>query len=533
MRTHFGQMIAMKLRAAKKTRIKLPARLRNSRWLWPSNAERKYQSLIREAIQGFAEALYPSAEVIAQRWGAKAHDGAGDDLAGLNDEIERLSAKFFGSDLAGKIADVGNEMDVFAGDQFNRFSDLAIGQRWDPMDSKSKQAVRDWSLNNYKLVQSLPAEHVRRLNQIITDGVQNGRIWTDIAKDVRGIGDGLTRQKAQLIARDQLGKLNGALEKAKMQDAGIDYYTWCATLDDRTRDGHAAMDGMVCRYDDDTVYSDDGGNTWKKRTAQMPKGIPGFEIQCRCTAAPFMDPLFKEAAEEVDMEFDPDPVARQGVNVPTETRMLLESSMQKIEKIVEMSNTPYPDIPFKKLTQDIHSEKVLSLAKSNPGLVEKGVKAGYEYMRDSSAFNAPLRSGVASLEVKEKAADLADLIMANRIDYKIFLCRGISHGSWSVGDVIENDGFSSFSSDEQNAVTMTKGKKPKYLLRWIADAGEDVAPLCVGIDGVSVEFNTKEREFLGVPEMDFEVVGMKTHPSDPELVILDVRRSYERKNKRQ
>ena len=530
MKTHFGQMVAMKLRTAKKTRVRPPSRIRGFRWAWPSNAERKYQALISEAIRGFSEELYPHAEAIAQRWGARIQDGAGDDLSGLRDEVDRLSAKFFGNDLAGKIADVGNELDMFNGEQFNRFSELAIGQRWDPMDAKSKQSVRDWGQNNYTLVKSLPAEHVKRLNQIITDGVQNGRLWTDIAKDVRGIGEGLTRQKAQLIARDQIGKLNGALTRSKQQDSGIDYYEWGASMDDRTRDGHAAMNGMICRYDDDTVYSDDSGNTWKKRSSTMAKGIPGFEIQCRCTAYPFFDIMFKEAAEEVDKEYEPIPV--ESPNISSETRSILEQRTRDIEKIVEMSNTPYPEVPFDKITQDIHAKKIQELAKANPAQIERSVKAGREYMDNSTVFNTPLREGTASAEIKEKAKDLTRIIMKNRIDYKVSLSRGLSHGIWNIGDVIDNDGFTSFSSDELHAVNMTKGKKPKYLLRWVADAGQEIAPLCIGMEGLGVQFNVKEREFIGIPGMDFKVVGMKEHPFEKGLVILDVRRDYARENRR-
>ena len=64
-------------------------------------------------------------------------------------------------------------------------------------------------------------------------------------------------------------------------------YTWVSMIDGVTRDEHRSLNGMVCRWNDDTVYSDDGGRTWRKRTGDMFVGQPGQDYNCRCTAVPF------------------------------------------------------------------------------------------------------------------------------------------------------------------------------------------------------------------------------------------------------
>jgi SPP1 gp7 family putative phage head morphogenesis protein len=519
----FGQMVAMKFRHAKTTKVRMPmARMRGLKWQWPYNAERSYAAMIDKAMRGFAQALYPSLEQIAKRWATESRDSAGDDLEGLRGEVDRLSAQFFGSDLAGQISDVSRQMDLFGREQFNKFSDLAIGQRWDAHNSKAATAVGDWAKNNYTLVKSLSVEHVKRVNQILTDGVQQGKAWTDIAKEVQAVGPTISKQKSQLIARDQIGKLNSALTASRQQEAGLECYVWQATMDDRTRDSHAEMDGLVCRWDDRSVYSTDEGLTWVSRTTTMPKAHPGEEIQCRCTAAPHMETLFRKAALEVDKEFE-NPMIERRQEISPAIAEGLERRVRELEQIVEMSNTPYPGIPYNEVTQARHAPKIRALDKTQPDLVRNGSKAGMEYMQNSSAFNKSLREGMAGPEVLEKSKSLTKLIMANRIDYKLSLSRGISYGNWTVGDVIKNKGFTSFSSDELHAISMTKGKKPKYLLRWVAESGASVAPLCIDADGDNVQFNTREREFLGIPGMDFAVVGMKVHPFIEGLLILDVR----------
>lgn len=46
---------------------------------------------------------------------------------------------------------------------------------------------------------------------------------------------------------------------------------------------------MLCKYSDPTVYSDDGGKTWKKRsTIGAFIGKPGEDYQCRCLALPYV-----------------------------------------------------------------------------------------------------------------------------------------------------------------------------------------------------------------------------------------------------
>ena len=49
------------------------------------------------------------------------------------------------------------------------------------------------------------------------------------------------------------------------------------------------MQGLLCKWADPNVYSDDKGKTWKARTAEMPHNHPGDDIMCRCRAAPFID----------------------------------------------------------------------------------------------------------------------------------------------------------------------------------------------------------------------------------------------------
>lgn len=113
----------------------------------------------------------------------------------------------------------------------------------------------------------------------------------------------ISDNKSKVIARDQTAKMNCSLAALRQKEVGIDKYIWETSGDRRVvgtpgglytkindkHKNHYAMSGLVCRWDDPTVYSDDKGKTWKKRTAEMPHNHPGDDIQCRCRAAPYID----------------------------------------------------------------------------------------------------------------------------------------------------------------------------------------------------------------------------------------------------
>lgn len=85
---------------------------------------------------------------------------------------------------------------------------------------------------------------------------------------------GVTRSRAKLIARDQVGKAQSAVIEARQRALGITRYEWRTAGDDRVRPSHRALEGQVFRWD-----------------APPAVGHPGEDIQCRCIAIPIFDPI--------------------------------------------------------------------------------------------------------------------------------------------------------------------------------------------------------------------------------------------------
>lgn len=83
---------------------------------------------------------------------------------------------------------------------------------------------------------------------------------------------GIAQGRAALIARDQLGTLNGELTKRRHTAAGIARYRWQTARDERVRPAHRDVQGKVFLWE-----------------APPDIGHPGEPINCRCIAIPVLD----------------------------------------------------------------------------------------------------------------------------------------------------------------------------------------------------------------------------------------------------
>jgi SPP1 gp7 family putative phage head morphogenesis protein len=134
-----------------------------------------------------------------------------------------------------------------------------------------------WVRRNTDLIQaeaSVQRAVEKVLAQPLDQGVRVEEIRAELQKEL-----GISKRRAQLIARDQTLKLAGQLAEARQTQAGIRRYVWTTSADERVRPDHAELDGQVIEWDSPPVVD--------KRTGR--RGHPGDDFQCRCTADPILD----------------------------------------------------------------------------------------------------------------------------------------------------------------------------------------------------------------------------------------------------
>lgn len=110
-------------------------------------------------------------------------------------------------------------------------------------------------------------------------------------------------------------------------------------------------------------------------------------------------------------------------------------------------------------------------------------------------------------KIKGYNKQLNSYISNNTIPQDAVLHRGFSvpnGDSLKVGQVLENSGFSSFTSDKETAVNFSGGNKNSVIITVKAKAGSTFAPAIRSLSG-KVGLNTKEAEFIGKSGMKFRV----------------------------
>jgi hypothetical protein len=170
-----------------------------------------------------------------------------------------------------------------------------------------------WVNNNYDLIRTVATRYIDGVNREVEKAIINGVANSDLAETLMGMGLGLEDWQASRLARDQIGKFNANITQAQNEEAGIDTYNWQTAGDEKVRGtpgtksewavpNHFIMDGVLCRWDDASVYSDDDGKTWIPREPDMPDTHPGIDIQCRCTATTNINSIIDSVLKEMNSE---------------------------------------------------------------------------------------------------------------------------------------------------------------------------------------------------------------------------------------
>ena len=120
--------------------------------------------------------------------------------------------------------------------------DFFIGERYEQMLSR-------WAEQNVSFITSIESDCFDDMEKIIIDGFTKGRTPAAISNEIQRRFD-VTKSKANLLARDQIGTLSADLTRTRQESAGVKEYIWRSSGDERVRACHRELDGKTFRYDD-------------------------------------------------------------------------------------------------------------------------------------------------------------------------------------------------------------------------------------------------------------------------------------------
>lgn len=100
-----------------------------------------------------------------------------------------------------------------------------------------------------QLIKSLPRHAAEQAHEYVREAALKGHRASDIADRIMSLG-GITRRRAVLIARTEVGRVSGEMTKARAMTAGSDGYIWRSAEDRDVRPSHKKMNGRFVKWNE-------------------------------------------------------------------------------------------------------------------------------------------------------------------------------------------------------------------------------------------------------------------------------------------
>jgi len=189
----------------------------------------------------------------------------------LEGEVSVIEKNRLAEDISRETAD-WNKQQIHRVFQQGMGVDLFFSEPW------LAEELKIFAINNANLITNVSDQFIAQTEATVFEGMRKGLRHEEIAKQLLGSGEDElgkvsrfrnAKTRANLIARDQVNKLNGNLTHLRQVGVGVTHYFWRDSGDSRVRATHRRFNGN--RY------------SWKKGAGGIH---PGDEIQCRCWAEP-------------------------------------------------------------------------------------------------------------------------------------------------------------------------------------------------------------------------------------------------------
>lgn len=186
--------------------------------------------------------------------------------------------------IKGVVADAADHWQAEAGLSFD-VRNLEAEQWFIDYTAKFSTPITDTSEREIAAILQQGQSDGWSVGQMQTTLTQLFQQWIDGSTDAADFaGERLPPWRAEAIARTETMRAYNAGSTEIYRDNGVEQREWLATLDNRTRDDHAAADGQIVGIDElfsvgdeDLDYPGD------------PSGSPENTIACRCSTAPIME----------------------------------------------------------------------------------------------------------------------------------------------------------------------------------------------------------------------------------------------------
>lgn len=249
------------------------------KWQYPISIEREYARLLTAYVDKeleIVEEFLP--DMVDSVYRNSVHnDAIGDWLGNLVDRVQKKVKEKL-TPLAA-IRKTFQQVNKFVSTQMTETIKSLFGSKPRQFNNTRQFEMIQtiWTSQNLELVKSIDTQIMDKIrfmmSQRIIHAAEKPELKEQLTQEIQDLAN-VTRNRAALIAADQVGKLNSQLTQYRQMNMGIDSYMWLSQHDSRVRAKHRAP------FRDGNIYS------WN---SPPPDGHPGWPIRCRCVAAPVFD----------------------------------------------------------------------------------------------------------------------------------------------------------------------------------------------------------------------------------------------------
>lgn len=239
--------------------------------------EREYGALIKgtvlETVLRLLRArLLPRVEELTSRGSRITQDAGESDLGDIFDAVFEEYLRQWPRSRVGDLARrEGRRMASFHAAQLNQQLRPALGLDVVGNEPWLAPAIEEFTRENVALIKSIPDDLLSSLETMVSRDLADGVRFEELAVNIEEKFD-VAKRRAELIARDQMQKFQGDLNRVRQQDLGVTKYVWNTLGDESVRPEHVARDGKIFSWSD-----------------APEDGHPGEAINCRCWAEPILD----------------------------------------------------------------------------------------------------------------------------------------------------------------------------------------------------------------------------------------------------
>lgn len=204
----------------------------------------------------------------------------------LDEVAAELGAKWSRSRFKSLVQPIASDTAKFNAAQTNKVLEPIVGADVVGSELWLAPMLDAFARENVALIKTIPQEAFAKIEKDLTRQIADGERWEVMAEQIQETL-GVAESDANRIARDQIGKLNGDLNRVRQTDLGLGSYIWRTVGDNRVRSAHVLRDGRTYSWDAPPGDPSDPGDY----------GHPGEAIQCRC----YPEPDVKALLEDLDL----------------------------------------------------------------------------------------------------------------------------------------------------------------------------------------------------------------------------------------